>query len=145
MSHERTAMKSPGRFPFRFQVALHDCAPACVQALADFYGICVTIGQLRDRLRTDPLRGTTVNAFQEGLSDLFKVEVGRVPTGLVPSELLPFIGYLPRLRHYVTVWTLEERRGRVLLGDPAAGLTSEVVPLRVEVEVAVPDLTPAEW
>jgi len=84
----------------------------------------VTIGRLRDRLRTDPLRGTTIKAFVEGLTDLFEVEVGRAPTGLVPSELLPFVAYLPRLRHYVTVWTLDERRGRVLLGDPAAGLTS---------------------
>jgi len=84
----------------------------------------VTIRRLRDRLRTDPLRGTTIMAFVEGLTDLFEVEVGRVPTGLVPSELLPFVAYLPRLRHYVTVWTVDERRGRVLLGDPAAGLTS---------------------
>jgi len=124
MSHESTRTKPPTRFPCRFQVALHDCAPACVQALADFYGTPVTIGQLRDRLRTDPLRGTTIKAFVEGLTDLFEVEIGRAPTGLVPSELLPFVAYLPRLRHYVTVWTLDERRGRVLLGDPAAGLTS---------------------
>ena len=116
--------RSPDRLPFRFQVALHDCGPACVQALADFYGTPVTIDQLRGRLRTDPLRGTTIRAFSEGLADLFEVEVGRAPTGLVPSELLPFVAYLPRLRHYVTVWALNQRRGQVLLGDPAAGLTS---------------------
>jgi len=33
------------------------------------------------------------------------------------------------------------QRGRVVV-PPVA---TEVVPLRVEVEVAVPDLTPAEW
>jgi ABC-type bacteriocin/lantibiotic exporter with double-glycine peptidase domain len=92
--------------------------------LADFYGTPVTINELRTRLHTDPLAGTTLKAFTEGLTDLFDVEVGRATSGVVPRDLLPFIAYLPRLRHYVTVWTLDERRGRVLLGDPAAGLTS---------------------
>jgi len=65
-----------------------------------------------------------VRACVEGLAGLFEVTAGRVPEGTIPVSILLFIAYLPRLRHYVTVWTVEERRGRVLLGDPAAGLTS---------------------
>jgi len=65
-----------------------------------------------------------VRACVEGLAGLFEVTAGGAPEGTIPVSILPFIAYLPRLRHYVTVWTVEERRGRVLLGDPAAGLTS---------------------
>ncbi len=116
--------RGSSRHPFRYQVALHDCAPACVQAVADFYDLTLSIRELRTRLNTDPTKGTTVQAFIDGLADLFEVTAGRSPEGLVPVGLVPFVAYLPKLRHFVTVWTLDERRGRVLLGDPAAGVTS---------------------
>ena len=92
--------------------------------MADFYGLPLSIRELRTRLNTDPLKGTTVRAFIDGLADLFEVTAGRAPEGLVPIGLVPFVAYMPKLRHFVTVWTLDERRGRVLLGDPAAGITS---------------------
>ena len=116
--------RGSSRHPFRYQVALHDCAPACVQAVADFYDLTLSIRELRTRLNTDPTKGTTVQAFIDGLADLFEVTAGHSPEGLVPVGLVPFVAYLPKLRHFVTVWTLDERRGRVLLGDPAAGVTS---------------------
>ncbi len=115
------------KHPFRYQVALHDCAPACVQAVADFYDLSLSIRELRTRLNTDPLRGTTVRAFIDGLADLFEVTAGRSPEGVVPVGLVPFVAYMPKLRHFVTVWTLDERRGRVLIGDPAAGITSVLI------------------
>lgn len=116
--------RGSSKHPFRYQVALGDCAPACVLAVADFYDLTLSIRELRTRLNTDPLRGTTVRAFIDGLADLFEVTAGRAPEGLVPVGLVPFVAYMPKLRHFVTVWTLDERRGRVLIGDPAAGITS---------------------
>lgn len=118
----RTRRTRQQRVPFRFQVALKDCAPACVQAIAEYYGIGLPVHQIR-RLATDPGRGTTVGALAEGLGDLFEVEVGRAPGGTVPATLTPFIAHLLKLRHFVVVWSVDERRGQVLLGDPSAGVT----------------------
>lgn len=67
--------------PFYFQLTANDCAPACVMALADWYGIRASLSELRRRLVTDSTRGTALKQFLPGLQDLFTVQIGRQSTG----------------------------------------------------------------
>lgn len=107
--------------PFHFQNALNDCAPACVLALADFYGVKADLRDIRARLCADPKVGVRVGAFAASLSELFAVEAGRLDTAKgVPETMVPFIAYLPHEKHYVVVWHADDRH--VLIGDPGSGL-----------------------
>lgn len=105
--------------PFYFQLTANDCAPACVMALADWYGLQVSISELRHRLVTDPTRGTPIKQFLQGLQDLFTVQIGRQSPEQWDETLLPFIAFLPKQAHFVVVWQKTSRT--VLLGDPGSG------------------------
>lgn len=108
-------------YPFHFQSAVNDCAIACVQAIAEHYGMHLSIDDLRRRLGSDPKRGPAVGQFAAGLGNYFAVQTGKQARGQVDAGCLPFIAYLPEQRHFVVVWTID-RRGRLLIGDPSQGL-----------------------
>ncbi len=61
--------------PFYFQSATHDCVPASVMAMAQFYGIPINIKQLRSVLVTDPVIGTTLKNINN-LSSWLQVQLG---------------------------------------------------------------------
>ncbi len=114
-------MRARTAYPFHFQSAVNDCAIACVQAVAEHYGMHLSIDELRRRLGSDPKRGIAVGQFAAGLGNYFAVQTGKQPHGRVDPTCLPFIGYLPDQRHFVVVWSID-RRGRLLIGDPSQGL-----------------------
>ncbi len=117
------ALKSRGRgavVPFHFQLAANDCAPACVMAIAEWYGISISLGEVRRRLVTDPVQGTTIKQFQLGLSDLFQVRLGRQKPGQLDPGGLPFIAFWPQQEHFVVVWAVDP--SGVMIGDPGNGL-----------------------
>ncbi len=109
-----------GELPFHFQLAANDCAPACVMAIAEWCGISVSLDELRRRLVTDPVQGTTIRHLELGLHDLFRVQVGRQKPGQLDSGLLPFIVFWPQQAHFVVVWAVDA--AGVLVGDPGNGL-----------------------
>lgn len=110
------------KFPFHFQLAANDCAPACVLAISEFYGLPTTIGDLRRKLVTSPRHGTSLRNFSDGLHDQFHVEIGKQPVNRLDSSLLPFIAFFPRQGHFVVVWNVS--RSSAVIGDPGIGLIS---------------------
>lgn len=110
--------------PFRYQNAINDCAPACVLALAEHYGIATSIHQLRNRLDAEATIGVRVSAFERGLSDLFSVTTGKISKDDLGGKVLPCIAYLQDERHFVVIWK-RLKNGKVLIGDPGLGLHAQ--------------------
>ena len=63
--------------PFYFQSASHDCVPACVMALGDYYHSKVDLNEIRSLLVTDPAKGTVIKNLNN-LSPYFKVTLGLI-------------------------------------------------------------------
>ncbi|WP_053958270.1 cysteine peptidase family C39 domain-containing protein [Sulfobacillus thermosulfidooxidans] len=108
--------------PFHFQLASNDCAPACVLAIAEYYGISISLDELRRRLVTDPDRGTLLKYFSEGLSDIFDVSIGRQSLPRIEADLTPFIAFFSQQAHFVVVWHVHENG--VTVGDPGVGVST---------------------
>ncbi|PSR23402.1 MAG: hypothetical protein C7B45_03575, partial [Sulfobacillus acidophilus] len=106
-------------YPFRFQLATNDCAPACVMAIGDYHGVAVNIHQLRDALLADNAAGTAISNFQR-LSTWFDVQLGRTDQNKPDLVTTPYIAYWPEQSHYVVVWRVTA--STVILGDPAVGV-----------------------
>jgi ABC-type bacteriocin/lantibiotic exporter with double-glycine peptidase domain len=113
------ALPAAGRIPFRYQASLNDCAPACVRAICEYYGMDLSMAQLRARLAADPQSGVALASFENGLSDIFIVTCGRIESD-PEASLYPFIAYLNGERHFVVVWSANARG--VTVGDPSLGI-----------------------
>jgi len=59
--------------------------------------------------------------------------------------IMYFMRYMMESQQVGQFWRLLHGSCSVQVGRALVVETAEVVPLRVEVDVAVPDLTPAEW
>jgi ABC-type bacteriocin/lantibiotic exporter with double-glycine peptidase domain len=106
--------------PFFFQSAAHDCVPACVMAVSNYYRVPVNFRQLRSSLVTDPASGTTLKNMNN-LAPWFKVQLGRIVNLSEIPTYTPFIAYLVH-NHAVVVWGYTEVGNRLKVGDPAIGL-----------------------
>ncbi|HET6896679.1 MAG TPA: cysteine peptidase family C39 domain-containing protein [Candidatus Baltobacteraceae bacterium] len=106
--------------PFYFQNSRNDCAPACVLALCDYYGIDLTLADIRNRLNADPASGVKIADFSAALDEQFTVSIGRADASNPAAEIFPCIAYLAKDRHFVVLWGAE-RKDCIRIGDPAIG------------------------
>lgn len=113
-------MKELYNRPFFFQSAAHDCVPACVMAVSNYYRVPVNFRQLRSSLVTDPASGTTLKNMNN-LDPWFKVQLGRIVNLSEIPTYTPFIAYLVH-NHAVVVWGYTTDGKRLKIGDPAIGL-----------------------
>ncbi len=48
------------QYPFLFQAAAHDCVPASVLAVRQYYQMQLDLNEIRSALVTNPATGTTI-------------------------------------------------------------------------------------
>ncbi|EJY55690.1 peptidase C39 bacteriocin processing [Alicyclobacillus hesperidum URH17-3-68] len=108
------------KFPIVYQGASHDCVPACVLALGRYYGVNLNLNEVRRILVTNPINGTKLRNL-DNLSTWFHVRIGKIVDTHEISVHTPFIAYL-RYSHAVVIWSYLETRGKLIVGDPAAGI-----------------------
>ncbi|SHK85662.1 cysteine peptidase family C39 domain-containing protein [Alicyclobacillus tolerans] len=108
------------KYPFYFQSAVHDCIPACVMALADYYHVQVNLKDIRKILVTNPQHGTAIENLRN-LGDILHVQLGRLVDLSELPQYIPFISYLKQA-HAVVVWEYDLVKGKILIGDPAVGI-----------------------
>ncbi len=110
--------------PFYFQSASHDCVPACVMAIADFYQVSIALHEIRSLLVTDPVKGTVIKHMQN-LGEYFQVKLGRITDLSQLPQYLPFIAYLNE-QHAVVVWrTVDGKTENFQIGDPGEAICAQ--------------------
>jgi len=112
--------------PFYYQSASHDCVPACVMAIGEFYNVKLELNQIRNLLVTNPQTGTVIKDLHN-LRASFSVKLGKITDSLQIVNNTPFIAYL-NSKHAIVVWgQSKEKETSFLVGDPSVGLVTMTV------------------
>lgn len=110
------------RYPVVRQYHVSDCGPACLVAVARYFGARVPLPTARERTGTNQ-GGTTLLGLKEGAQSLgFQASGASGSYDDLLSVQCPCIAHVVRdgLVHFVVMW--ESDSEGVLIGDPARGL-----------------------
>src|SRR5450759_654178 len=111
------------RFPFYHQMDARDCGPACLRMIAKFYGKNYTLETLREKAHVTR-EGVSLMGITDSAESIGMRSIGvRISLKQLQEEApLPCIAHWKQ-SHFVVV-TQINRKGEVLVADPAIGMIS---------------------
>jgi ATP-binding cassette, subfamily B, bacterial len=110
----------PKKFPFYKQLDQMDCGPTCLRMIAKFYGLIISVDELRDRsfVAKDGVSFAGLAEAAESIN--FHTLALNIPFSSLKDEVpLPCIAYW-RQRHFVVIYKIDTNY--VHISDPAFGL-----------------------
>ena len=101
-----------------------DCGPACLLSIFKYYGLKISISELKDICGTDR-EGTSASGLIRGLAHYHYQyrALNMTPDGLTPDLPYPAVAHMitdDGLLHYVVV--LKVKKDSIKLCDPAKGI-----------------------
>lgn len=108
------------QYPFQKQLDTMDCAPACLQMIATYYGIETNMPALREQCNTSRMGTSTADIVYAAEQTGMKAAVFKTTTSyLAANNPLPCILHW-RNNHYVVLFKIKD--GKYTIADPGHGM-----------------------